>query len=124
MKQRFLTQQRPILSVVNDHLIDYLTPSNLSYWWRVGFLAGICLLLPLIVGFTLGEWFNCTNAWFLEFEDSSNPVTALVIGGSGIPEGGETKGVVARFLQKGFGCFTGGRPERILHREGGGEYAS
>jgi ubiquinol-cytochrome c reductase cytochrome b subunit len=31
-------------------LIDYPTPSNLSYWWGFGSLAGICLVIQLLTG--------------------------------------------------------------------------
>ena len=35
MSRRLSILKQPILSVVNDHLIDYPTPSNLSYWWGI-----------------------------------------------------------------------------------------
>ena len=41
----FLLKQ-PLLAAVNDHLIDYPTPANLSYWW---------------VLFNCWNLFNCTN---------------------------------------------------------------
>jgi ubiquinol-cytochrome c reductase cytochrome b subunit len=43
----------PIMQVVNDHLIDYPTPSNLSYWWGFGFLAAFCLGNQLATGIVL-----------------------------------------------------------------------
>uniref|UniRef100_A0A7N0US91 Cytochrome b/b6 N-terminal region profile domain-containing protein n=1 Tax=Kalanchoe fedtschenkoi TaxID=63787 RepID=A0A7N0US91_KALFE len=33
-----------------NHLIDYPTPSNLSYWWGFGPLAGICLVIQIVTG--------------------------------------------------------------------------
>jgi hypothetical protein len=36
-----------------NHLIDYPTPSNLSYWWSFGSLAGICLVIQIITGVVL-----------------------------------------------------------------------
>jgi len=52
MKRVSLLKQ-PLLSVVNDHLVDYPTPSNLSYMWSFGSLAGICLLIQLLSGIFL-----------------------------------------------------------------------
>jgi len=45
--------KQPVLSVVNDHLIDYPTPSNLSYWWGFGSLAGLCLVAQIATGIFL-----------------------------------------------------------------------
>jgi ubiquinol-cytochrome c reductase cytochrome b subunit len=42
-----------LLSVVNDHLVEYPSPSNLSYWWGFGSLAGICLIVQLASGIFL-----------------------------------------------------------------------
>jgi len=51
--KRLSILKQPLVSVVNDHLIDYPTPSNLSYMWSFGSLAGICLLLQIISGIFL-----------------------------------------------------------------------
>ena len=37
--------KQPLLSTVNDHLIDYPSPSNLNYYWGYGSLAGLCLMV-------------------------------------------------------------------------------
>jgi ubiquinol-cytochrome c reductase cytochrome b subunit len=50
MAKRLSVLKQPILSVFNDHLIDYPTPSNLSYWWNFGSLAGICLVIQILTG--------------------------------------------------------------------------
>ena len=34
--------KQPALSLINDHLIAYPTPSNLNYFWGFGSLAGSC----------------------------------------------------------------------------------
>lgn len=41
------------LNWVNNHLIDYPTPSNISYFWSFGSLAGICLVIQLLTGIFL-----------------------------------------------------------------------
>jgi ubiquinol-cytochrome c reductase cytochrome b subunit len=48
-----MVRQLPILkqlifSTLNNHLIDYPTLGNLSYWWSFGLLAGICLVIQII----------------------------------------------------------------------------
>lgn len=48
--QRFSLLKQPISSTLNQHLIDYPTPSNLSYWWGFGPLAGVCLVIQIVTG--------------------------------------------------------------------------
>lgn len=43
----------PILSILNNHLIDYPTPSNINYFWGFGSLAGLCLGIQIISGILL-----------------------------------------------------------------------
>ena len=38
-----------LLKLVNDHAIDYPTPSNLSLLWNYGFLSLICLIIQVIM---------------------------------------------------------------------------
>ncbi|KAH8974890.1 hypothetical protein BDL97_01G125900 [Sphagnum fallax] len=44
MVRRLSILKQPIFSTLNNHLIDY-TPSNLSYWWSFGSLAGVFLAI-------------------------------------------------------------------------------
>jgi len=46
-------KKQPIVQIVNDHLIDYPTPSNISLFWNYGFLAGMCLGIQIITGILL-----------------------------------------------------------------------
>jgi ubiquinol-cytochrome c reductase cytochrome b subunit len=48
--KRLSLLKQPLLSVVNDHLIAYPTPSNLNYFWGFGFLAGISLVIQIATG--------------------------------------------------------------------------
>ena len=43
----------PYLRNINDFIIDYPAPSNLSYWWNFGFLAAICLIIQILTGIFL-----------------------------------------------------------------------
>nr|YP_010027342.1 apocytochrome b [Sarcopeltis skottsbergii]QOS04463.1 apocytochrome b [Sarcopeltis skottsbergii] len=42
--------KRPLISIVNDHLIDYPTPINIHYAWNFGWLASICLIIQIVTG--------------------------------------------------------------------------
>ena len=49
-KQRSSLFREPAVSLINDHLIEYPTPSNLTYALSFGSIAGICLLLQILTG--------------------------------------------------------------------------
>jgi len=51
MKLRIL--QLPFVNLITAHLINYKTPTNISYFWGFGSLAGICLGIHLITGIFL-----------------------------------------------------------------------
>ena len=38
------------LAFLNNHVIDYPTPTNLSYWWGFGSLSFFMLGIQLITG--------------------------------------------------------------------------
>jgi len=42
--------KQPFFSVINEHLVEYPTPSNLNYFWGFGSLAGICLMIQIATG--------------------------------------------------------------------------
>ena len=42
-----------LISLLNNHLIAYPTPINLSYAWSFGSLAGICLIIQILTGIFL-----------------------------------------------------------------------
>lgn len=52
MKRLSLIKQ-PIFSVINNHLVDYPSPSNLNYLWSFGSCAGICLVIQILTGIFL-----------------------------------------------------------------------
>nr|UIR90922.1 cytochrome b [Pterocladiella sp. 6] len=45
--------KRPIISIANDHLIDYPTPINIHYAWNFGFLSAMCLIIQIVTGIFL-----------------------------------------------------------------------
>ena len=42
-----------ILSILDNHIIDYPTPINITYAWSFGALAGICLVVQIVTGILL-----------------------------------------------------------------------
>lgn len=43
----------PMREIVNNHIVDYPTPSNMSYYWGFGSLAGRMLVVQLVTGIFL-----------------------------------------------------------------------
>ena len=38
------------LSLVNGYVIDSPQPSSISYWWNIGSLLGLCLVIQILTG--------------------------------------------------------------------------
>lgn len=51
MKERW--NKEPMLAFIDSHIIDYPTPTNLSYLWSFGSTAGLCLVIQIITGIFL-----------------------------------------------------------------------
>lgn len=51
------------LSVLNNHLINYPTPSNLNYFWGFGSLAGLCLVIQIVTGILLAMHYTPHVDW-------------------------------------------------------------
>lgn len=56
-----ITKRNPILSLVNEYLIDSPAPSNLSYFWNFGSLLGINLIIMIVTGVTLAMHYNAST---------------------------------------------------------------
>ncbi len=52
MKRLSIIKQ-PIFSVLNDHVVDYPSPTNLNYLYSFGSIAGICLVIQIVTGIFL-----------------------------------------------------------------------
>nr|AVN68352.1 cytochrome b [Euphyllodromia sp. Z257] len=48
-----LRKNHPLLSMINNALVDLPTPSNISSWWNFGSLLGICLMMQIMTGIFL-----------------------------------------------------------------------
>lgn len=53
MKVRTSIWNQPLLSLVQNHLVSYPTPSNLTGNWNWGVLAAFCLVLQILTGIFL-----------------------------------------------------------------------
>lgn len=45
--------QHPLLKIVRGAVVDLPTPRNLSYWWNLGSLLGLCLIVQILTGLFL-----------------------------------------------------------------------
>nr|QGQ56396.1 cytochrome b [Pseudachorutes palmiensis] len=46
-------KEHPLLKIMNNALIDLPAPINISLWWNLGSLLGVCLMLQIITGLFL-----------------------------------------------------------------------
>ena len=53
----------PILSILNSHIIDYPTPSNINYFWDLGAMAGLCLGIQILTGILLAMHYTPHVDW-------------------------------------------------------------
>ena len=49
-----ILKSNSLLKMVNSYVIDSPTPSNISYLWNFGSLLGLCLVIQIVTGVTLG----------------------------------------------------------------------
>ena len=47
---RFRWNKNYLAGILNSHVIDYASPSNLTYAWSFGSTAGICLVIQILTG--------------------------------------------------------------------------
>nr|YP_009642770.1 cytochrome b [Aiolocaria hexaspilota]QCO91576.1 cytochrome b [Aiolocaria hexaspilota] len=48
-----LRKNNPMISIINNALIDLPTPSNISFFWNFGSLLGLCLMIQILTGLFL-----------------------------------------------------------------------
>nr|YP_009643439.1 cytochrome b [Melamphaus rubrocinctus]APO08869.1 cytochrome b [Melamphaus rubrocinctus] len=48
-----ILKSHPLLKIINNSLIDLPSPSNISLWWNMGSMLGMCLIIQLITGIFL-----------------------------------------------------------------------
>lgn len=52
-KVKSMKRKQTLVGILNNHIVDYPTPGNLSYFWSFGSLAGLCLVMQIITGILL-----------------------------------------------------------------------
>nr|UPX88770.1 cytochrome b [Ernodes articularis] len=60
MKNNFtpLKINHPIIKILNNSLVNLATPSNISFWWNMGSLLGLCLIIQIITGLFLTMYYS------------------------------------------------------------------
>ena len=53
-----ILKSHPLLKLANSYLVDSPQPSNLNYWWNLGSLLLVCLIIQIITGVTLAMHYN------------------------------------------------------------------
>lgn len=53
-----LRKSNPYLTLVNSYLIDSPQPSSINYWWNLGSLLGLCLVIQLASGIFLAMHYS------------------------------------------------------------------
>ena len=53
-----IRKSNTFLSILNDYLVDSPEPSNISYWWNLGSLLGVCLVIQLATGIFLAMHYS------------------------------------------------------------------
>nr|APX39679.1 cytochrome b [Chaetocnema depressa] len=58
--KKSLWKMSPLLKIINNSLISFPSPSNISYLWNFGSLLGICLMIQILTGLFLSMHY-CAN---------------------------------------------------------------
>lgn len=71
-----LRKHRPILSIINNVLVDLPSPANIRVFWNFGSLLGLTLVLQLVRGIILATRFTALSEYSFEsvvliFQDSN-----------------------------------------------------
>nr|APD14841.1 cytochrome b [Acrida cinerea] len=45
--------KNPLIKIINNSLIDLPAPMNISFWWNLGSLLGLCLIIQIMTGLFL-----------------------------------------------------------------------
>ena len=78
-----ILKAHPILKLANSYIVDNPEPSNINYFWNIGSLLGLCLVIQIITGVTLGMHYTANiyeafdsvehimrdvnNGWFIRY---------------------------------------------------------
>nr|YP_010041000.1 cytochrome b [Eclipophleps carinata]QOZ41934.1 cytochrome b [Eclipophleps carinata] len=48
-----LRLKHPLFNILNNSLVDLPAPTNISFWWNLGSLLGLCLMIQIVTGLFL-----------------------------------------------------------------------
>nr|ATU74750.1 cytochrome b [Coptotettix longjiangensis] len=48
-----MRKNHPLIKIINNSLMDLPTPMNISMWWNLGSLLGMCLMIQIVTGLFL-----------------------------------------------------------------------
>ena len=84
-----------VFSIINNHLVDYPTPINLSYFWGFGSLSGFVLIIQIVTGVFLAIHYtphtdlafasvehiirDVNNGWFLRYAHANGASFFFII---------------------------------------------
>ena len=54
-----LVKTNPLISIVNNSLVDLPSPSNINYFWNFGSMLGLCLAIQILTGLFLAIHYSC-----------------------------------------------------------------
>nr|BAX03914.1 cytochrome b [Limnichthys fasciatus]BBU26071.1 cytochrome b [Limnichthys fasciatus] len=57
-----LRKTHPLFKIANDALVDLPAPSNISVWWNLGSLLGLCLISQILTGLFLAMHYTSDMA--------------------------------------------------------------
>src|SRR6185437_914431 len=67
----------PTFSIFTNHLLNYPTPINISYYWSFGSLAGLYLAIQILTGVLAVMFFNpSSTSAFLAIEHIARDINA------------------------------------------------
>jgi len=53
-----LRKRNEFLGIVNSYVIDSPQPSNINYWWNLGSLLALCLIIQILTGVFLAMHYS------------------------------------------------------------------
>nr|YP_011036743.1 cytochrome b [Xestocephalus cognatus]WRK21347.1 cytochrome b [Xestocephalus cognatus] len=56
-----LLKKNPMLKIMSNSIIDLPAPMNLSLWWNMGSILGLCLMIQLVSGIILSMHYNSST---------------------------------------------------------------
>jgi len=95
MSNRSRWNKNYVLAIIDSHIIDYPSPSNLTYAWSFGSTAGICLVIQILTGVFLAMHYtphidlafnsvehimrDVNNGWFIRYAHANGASMFFIV---------------------------------------------